>query len=69
MESTMQRRHFRLIADTIANLSLSDNELDDCGLAQVEALRKSIAEQFADALRSTNGNFDRSRFVDACLKA
>jgi hypothetical protein len=61
------RRHYRIIAQTIADLSLSDDEHDDCGLIQLGALRESIARQFADALATGNDNFNRDKFMAACL--
>lgn len=51
----MQHRHFVLIAQTIASLDVTDEQ------------RASIADQFADSLRSTNPAFDRSRFVACAL--
>jgi hypothetical protein len=68
MTTPLQRRHFKLIADVIAGLVLSDDEHDAEGLEQVESLRRSIAEQFASALASSNGRFDRERFVSAACK-
>ena len=62
---TMTRRHFKLIASVIADLSLSDDEHDAAGLIEIEALRSSIARQFADALAATNPSFKRDRFIDA----
>ena len=50
---TMQRRHFELLARTVADLA---NPAD----------RTRMAHHFADALRHTNANFDRARFLKAC---
>jgi hypothetical protein len=61
------RRHYRVIAAIIADLSLSDDEFDDLGLIELDALRESIARQFADGLAMGNANFNRTRFMDACL--
>jgi hypothetical protein len=50
---TMQRRHFKLIAEII------DKELDgEC--------REKAAYAFAYILPTTNGNFDSQRFLEAC---
>ena len=48
----LQRRHFCFIAEVIAKL---DGET-----------RQEVAKAFADCLRSTNGQFKRSRFLEAC---
>jgi hypothetical protein len=67
MEDEMfSRRHYRLIAQVIADLSLSNDEHDDLGLIELGVLRESIARQFADALKASNGNFDRVKFLNAC---
>jgi hypothetical protein len=60
------RRHYRAIAAIIADLSLSDDEHDDLGLIELDALRRSIASQFARALKADNPRFDSARFCDAC---
>lgn len=54
---TMQRRHFQFIANVI-NKHYRMNE------GQGELL----AELFADELQHTNPNFNRGRFIEACLK-
>lgn len=51
----MTRKHFQLIADVIRQQHFN---------SQLE--RRSFAENMAAALSSTNSNFDRSRFLDAC---
>jgi hypothetical protein len=61
------RRHYRVIAQIISDLSLSDDEHDDLGLIELEALRESVARQFADALKAGNANFNRDKFMAACL--
>jgi hypothetical protein len=50
----MQRRHFQLIADTIATLDVD------------EATRARVARQFARSLEPTNGGFQPGRFYEAC---
>ena len=56
--TTMQRRHFEFIAETIrTSTDLMDSE------------RRIIAADFARRLRSTNQNFDAGRFMDACQPA
>ena len=59
------RRHFREIARIISDLSLSDDEHDDCGLIELEALRESVARQFADTLAAGNPAFSRTVFLHA----
>ena len=58
----MQRRHFQAIADVLKAYS-------DEAAAINEPTRKAHAEEiaarFADALRSTNPQFDRERFLKA----
>ena len=49
----MTSRDFRLIADTIARMDPKTRD------------RQAIAQDFADALASTNRRFDRWRFVAA----
>ena len=61
------RRHYRIIAAIIADLSLSDDEHDDPGLIEIEALRESVARQFADALAVNNPAFNRAVFLSACM--
>lgn len=60
------RRHYRIIAQVIADLSLSDDEHDNLGLIELDALRESVARQFADALATGNPNFNRVKFLAAC---
>lgn len=49
---TMEHRHFAFIADVISGLSGRE--------------RQKMAELFADRCASTNGRFDRARFMRAC---
>jgi hypothetical protein len=60
------RRHYQVIARIISDLTLSDDEHDDIGLIQLDALRESI-RQFADGLAASSPNFNRAKFMDACL--
>lgn len=58
---TMQRRHFELIAETLAASKpaiLRDRKAYNAWLEVLNA--------FADMLASTNRNFDRARFLRAC---
>ena len=48
-QTNMQRRHFELIAKTIKELPLEQEQ------------RRIVAKQFADAL-ATNAGFDKARF-------
>jgi len=50
---TMTRRHFKLIAGTIASLPPSDD-------------KETIINRFAQRLKSTNPAFLTGRFIDAC---
>jgi hypothetical protein len=52
MKTTMQARHFCLIADVVKHLD---------GTA-----RDVAAEAFANALANTNPKFNRERFLTAC---
>lgn len=54
--ANMSRQHFQFIADTLRN----GNRF------VIEADRHLVALNFADALRSTNPNFKRDRFLRAC---
>lgn len=49
----MTRRDFVLIAEVVANIDNAD-------------VRRSVALDFATELASTNGRFDRLRFLRAC---
>lgn len=61
---TMTHQHYRKIAEIIRGITV-DGE-DVVGYLKERHLTASIAEQFADALASTNPNFDRARFLAAC---
>jgi hypothetical protein len=50
----MSRKDFVLIAATIKALAISPED------------RKRVAEDFAYTLRTTNPNFNRTRFLTAC---
>jgi hypothetical protein len=50
----MTRKHFELIAQTLA-----DADLDPFALA-------SVAQDFAEAFVQVNPNFDRTKFLRAC---
>lgn len=52
----MTKKDFVLIAKSIKSLDLDP------------IARRSAAEVFADNLMDTNPNFDRSRFIAACLR-
>lgn len=59
---TMQRRHFELIAETIASVDDSERYADS---VHPEA-KRTFAYAFANKLRATNPNFNRDRFLRAC---
>ena len=50
----MTRKDFILIAKVLSS-------------AKNHELIGHLAERFADALRGTNANFDRERFIRACM--
>lgn len=52
----MTRKDFVLIAETVRFLTVSP------------ATRALIAADFGNALRGTNPNFDKERFIDAATK-
>ncbi len=53
-QTTMQRRHFELIADTIDGLDLP------------QADKQKVAKAFADRLQDTNAQFRAVQFYLAC---
>lgn len=57
----MTRKDFQLVADVIARLSADFNN----GGEDTVSL-SLVAEEMADALATTNPNFDRARFLTAC---
>ena len=50
----MTRQHFQKIAETIKFLDLPDEH------------KRKVANDLADMCASTNGRFDRQRFLTAC---
>ena len=52
----MTRKHFKAIADAVANSHLC------------RRCKKEMAEDLAAALRQFNSRFDYYRFIDACLR-
>jgi hypothetical protein len=65
----MSRAHFVLIAETIRTLpSFELRRIEEKKMPQCEDVVRFevICSCFADALRSTNPQFDRSRFLEAC---
>jgi hypothetical protein len=68
MTARMSRAHFVLIATTIKQLPSFEIRCYDKKKTESEdAVRvEVICSCFADALRSTNPNFNRERFLDAC---
>lgn len=51
----MQKRHFALIAETIASMPVS------------RGARAALADHFADALADTNENFHREHFIAVAM--
>jgi len=58
---TMQRRHFELIAETLAAPKPEPHWSANKGAQWLVTCNR-----FADKLASTNANFDRARFLAAC---
>jgi hypothetical protein len=52
----MSRQHYQLVADVVKNLEVTT------------AIKKSIAEKFADAFEGTNPLFKRDYFIKATRK-
>ena len=64
---TMQRRHFELIAEVLRGWTIPAENMDDLpGEQETTSAAQGIAYDFAEALASTNPNFDRARFLKAC---
>jgi hypothetical protein len=61
----MQRRHFEVIANAL-NKSISRFSNSPSGPWYMKEEGRAICEDTADALASTNPNFNRSRFLAAC---
>lgn len=59
---TMQRRHFELIAEVIAERRTVEHNYADVVHDELNRIRTT----FADRLASTNPNFNRERFLRAC---
>ena len=59
MSKVFTRRHYELIAETISNAQ----SLKTAG----HAVKLAFAQEIADTFAYDNGNFDRTRFIDACL--
>lgn len=55
---TFEHRHYKAIAAIIAEL--------DFGLSD-PITRRDVAETFADALKGTNPNYNRERFLAAAM--
>ncbi len=62
--TTMQRRHFELIASVIADLRANSYQIGDPVIDVVSV--DDITREFSRALRATNSNFDAARFEYAC---
>ncbi len=60
---SMQRRHFELIAETLAASKPSPHDSD--ASARYSQWR-AVVSQFCGRLSATNGNFNKARFLAAC---
>lgn len=56
----MEHRHFATVATII-------REMGDGAMPVDRATREMVAYHFAERLRETNPNFDKGRFLRACL--
>ena len=62
----MTKKDFQLIADVVATPNRA-SQMGNGPLADAHArYRRALAEQFADALASTNPRFQRETFLRAC---
>lgn len=66
--ATMTRQHFAVIADVLkerlATAQQADTEYPEAITA--ESVLEGVIEQFAIVLRSTNPNFNETKFLQAC---
>lgn len=66
--ATMTRQHFKVIADVLndrlTTAKQADTEYPEAITA--ESVLEGVIEQFAIVLRSTNPNFNESKFLQAC---
>jgi len=66
--ATMTRQHFKVIADVLndrlTTAKQADQEYPEAITA--ESVLEGVIEQFAIVLRSTNPNFNESKFLQAC---
>ena len=66
--ATMTRQHFAVIADVLKErhdtAKQADTEYPEAITA--ESVLEGVIEQFAIVLRSTNPNFNESKFLQAC---
>ncbi|GEM_PF-5587927 len=61
-EPKMTRVHFRLIASTLKGAKPAEGAFEG---ARLHAW-SSVVRDFASTLRTTNSNFNRGRFLEAC---
>ena len=61
-----QKRHFQFIADTIKETKPPHLGQTGPELTQALIQWERMVANFATNLRSTNPNFDRDRFIQAC---
>lgn len=65
----MTKKHFKLIADIIANFEPPFSECNSTSeedIVQTEETRYTLALTFARVLKFENPNFDKERFMAAC---
>lgn len=66
--ATMTRQHFKVIADVLKErhdtAKQADQEYPEAITA--ESVLEGVIEQFAIVLRSTNPNFNETKFLQAC---
>jgi hypothetical protein len=51
---SMTRKHFRAIAEAIAESNIDEES------------RVTVANKIASAIKGVSGNMDRNKFIDAC---
>lgn len=62
---SMTRKHFRAIADAVAEARRANDYDTTEPTAGIDAV-DDVARNLADSLRQFNPSFDRARFLEAC---
>lgn len=64
--TSMQRRHYQLIAEIIAELPDDRGRLLDMRTNRPANVREIVAKHFAEHLEMTSAHFKTERFMEAC---